>query len=650
MVNIPTIRILDRGLMLLPRLLRRSERSLFAAGFHANPMNKATSIKAHKYGDVSGKKYYEDRVRGGQWMTEGTPQTLTEVDMSNLVHLIGVKNILDPLTGSDVSNYSSDWLRQFHGEPRLVLKPGSTDEVASVVEYCWRRSLPIIPFGGNTSLCGGTVPLEKSLRTHHGDEITLSMERLNRVFSIDQDSGIVHCEAGTVLQALDEAVAPYDLAVPLDLGSKGSCQIGGNLATNAAGLRYLRFGSLRGSCVGMKVVLPDGRLLDMLSACTLPKDNVGYDLKQLFIGSEGTLGIITEAALMCPPRFHSRQVALLRVPRAAGWDGVLALRRLARRRLGEIQSAFELVDGSSVAVVGYVYGANLPWPLTATAEAAAPAVGRRTRSSSRTAVRGVALPGGYEGVLDSDKFIVIETLGSNAQHDKEKMESFLQEALSSAAADDGVVAESEAQAAQLWSVRELVPSALARAGGHIFKYDFSLPLPVFYELIDVVRAKVARMPGVLAVTGHGHVGDMNVHLNVVCSAHGLPVNKHIEAELEPFVYQWVSDRGGSVSAEHGVGQLKKPYVEMQKSPTHVEIMESLKRFFDFSGLMNRDKVVSADSYLDKPTVIDVAEKADVFNEMHRYGTANQLSGTDLDTSTSGANAAFSTTSYNKGLA
>ncbi len=339
-------------------------------------------------------------------------------------------------------------------------------------------------------------------------------------------------------QALDTALAARGLCVPLDLGAKGSCQLGGNVSTNAGGLRLLRYGSLHGSVLGLEVVLPDGRILDLLR--TLRKDNTGLDLKQLFIGAEGTLGVVTAVSLLAPPRPASVQVAFLA---CADFAAVLAVTARARAELGEILSACEFLDRQSLELcVTHLDGARDPLPDAASA---------------------------------AQQYMVVETSGSNAEHDRAKLDAFLESALESGDVLDGTVAADSAQARALWRLREGVTEALVKAGT-VYKYDVSVPQRRMYELVDAMRL---RAPTALVV-GYGHVGDGNLHLNI-SSPEG--PNATLLATIEPFVYQWTRDARGSVSAEHGLGAMKAHAIGYSKPPTAIALMRDIKAVFDPNG-------------------------------------------------------------------
>jgi len=451
----------------------------------------------------------------------------------------------------EMRRYNSDWMMKWVGRSRCVLKPASTAEVAEVMKYAHERNLAVVPQGGNTGLVGGSVPVH--------DEIVLSLLRMNQIEALDKWSGIVTCQSGVVLEHLDNYLADRGFMVPLDLGAKGTCTIGGNAATNAGGLRYLRYGSLRGNILGMEAVLADGTILDSLSC--LRKDNTGYGLPQLFIGAEGTLGIITRLSLLVPSRPKAKNVALF------GCRDFWSVKRaflLARQNLGEILSAVEFADR---AALDFVF----------------------TREGLR------------DPLTDQHPFyILIETSGMNEDHDGEKLHNFLEAAMhvadgeSDAVVTDGVVAQDATQAAAIWRLREGISDSMTFSG-YVYKYDVSLPLPRMYELVEDTRIRL-KAHGVAdtekIVVGYGHLGDANLHLNV-CSISGR--NDEMLALLEPWLFEWVAGAKGSISAEHGLGQCKNDFLHLSKDTSAVNMMKQLKAAMDPKGILNPYKVLPGGS-------------------------------------------------------
>ena len=470
---------------------------------------------------------------------DGRFKQVTADDVNFFRHVLGSDNaIIDGITkdaGDDLEAFNSDWMKKYRGQCKVVLKPETTEQVSKILKYCNDNLLPINPQGGNTGLVGGSVPVF--------DEIVLNLGRMNKIQSFDDVSGILVADAGVILQAADDHVAEKGYIFPLDLGAKGSCQIGGNVATNAGGLRLLRYGSLHGNVLGLEAVLPDGTIVDDLS--TLRKNNTGYDLKQLFIGAEGTLGIITKLSILCPQRSPALNVAYFGLD---SYDKVQQAFREAKKQLSEILSAFELMDSQSQHLYARASGARLP----------------------------------LEG--DYPFYCLIETSGSNTDHDSEKLNTFLEHVMGEEIVADGVVAENESQLQSLWACREGVSEASQHFGG-VYKYDLSIPLPELYQLVEECRARFQanglmsaddETKPVLDVIGYGHMGDSNLHLNVATRRY----DKEVEKALEPWVYEWVAKRKGSISAEHGLGLAKKEYVQYSRSETMVKLMKQLKKVYD----------------------------------------------------------------------
>jgi (R)-2-hydroxyglutarate---pyruvate transhydrogenase len=425
-------------------------------------------------------------------------------------------------------------MRKYRGHTQVVLRPESTEQVSKVLKYCNDNMLAVVPQGGNTGLVGGSVPVF--------DEIVINLQRMNEIRSFDEVSGILVADAGVILEVADNFLAEKKHIFPLDLGAKGSCQIGGNVATNAGGLRLLRYGSLHGNVLGLEAVLPDGTIVDDLSK--LRKNNTGYDLKQLFIGGEGTIGIITGISILCPQRSPAINVAYFGL---SSFSHVQQAFREAKSQLSEILSAFELMDGRSQKLVSIAKQQKLP----------------------------------LEG--EHPFYCLIETSGSNSEHDNEKLQAFLEYVMEKEIVEDGVLAQDQTQINELWSCRELIPESLGHWGG-VYKYDLSLPIASMYDLVNDVRDRLteAGLVGdsddhpVVDAVGYGHMGDANLHLNVPTRR----FDKEVEKRLEPFVYEWVKGKNGSISAEHGLGIAKKPFIGYSRSETMIRLMKQIKDLYD----------------------------------------------------------------------
>jgi FAD/FMN-containing dehydrogenase len=463
---------------------------------------------------------------------------LTEEHVHYFKELLGTDSaIIDGVTKDatdDIAPFNGDWMRKYKGQSQLVLKPGSTEEVSKVLKYCNDNLLAVVPQGGNSGLVGGSVPVF--------DEIVINMSRMNKIRFFDDVSGTLVVDAGCILETTDRFLEEKGYIFPLDLGAKGSCQIGGNVATNAGGLRLLRYGSLHGNVLGIEAVLPDGTIVNDLSR--LRKNNTGYDIKQLFIGGEGTIGIITGVSILCPQRSKAINVAFFGLE---SYEKVQTAFREAKGQLGEILSAFELMDGESQKIVGRVTKNKEP------------------------------LEGEYPF------YCLIETSGSNAEHDNEKLESFLEYVMEKEIVADGVVAQDETQVKSLWGWREGISEASGHWGG-VYKYDVSIPLNELYALVEETRVIMdkAGLIGdtdefpIVDVIGYGHMGDSNLHLNVCVRRY----DKAVEKALEPFVYEWIQKRAGSISAEHGLGLAKKNYIGYSRDETMIGMMKQIKGLYD----------------------------------------------------------------------
>lgn len=462
--------------------------------------------------------------------------------------VLGDSAVLDGVTGDasdDLEAYNRDWMGKYRGKAKVVLRPQSTEEISKILKYCNDNLLAVVPQGGNSGLVGGSVPVF--------DEIIISMGRMNCIRSFDDLSGVLVVDGGAILEVVDNFLAEKSHIFPLDLGAKGSCQIGGNLATNAGGLRLLRYGSLHGNVLGIEAVLPDGTIIDDLSK--LRKNNTGYDMKHLFIGGEGTIGLITGVSIVCPQRPKAVNVAYFGLE---SFEKVQKAYKEAKLQLSEILSAFELMDGESQELVHKVTGNKMP------------------------------LDGKYPF------YCLIETSGSNTEHDSQKLEAFLEDVMGSELVSDGVLAQDETQVRSLWSWREGITEVLGHHGG-TYKYDLSIPLPELYSLVDETRERLSKagllgedesLP-VVGVVGYGHMGDSNLHLNVYVRRYA----KEVEEALEPWVYEWIQKRKGSISAEHGLGIAKKAYIGYSRSDTMVRLMKQIKDLYDPKGIMNPYKYI-----------------------------------------------------------
>lgn len=471
---------------------------------------------------------------------DGRFSVVTDVDLAHFRDTLGDNGVITD--GNALASFNVDWMKRYHGNSTLALRPRSTAQVAAVMEYCNSRCLAVVPQGGNTGLVGGCVAVH--------DEVILCLSDMDEITSFDATSGVAVVQAGVVLDNLDKHIEPHGYRVPLDLGAKNRCQIGGNVATNAGGTRFLRLGTLRASVLGIEAVLPDGRVLDALT--TVRKDNTGYDLKQLFIGSEGTLGIITKVAIACAPRSAALHTVVLQVRQ---FSNVVQLLYAARTELGEVLSAFEYMDTSSV-TLAVKHMEDVGYPLQ---------------------------PDGCCG------YVLIETAGSNGAHDRAKLDRFVTHAAENGFVFNSVIAEDDKQAASFWKLRESLPGALVRAGrGGTLKYDISVPVDKFEDALHTAKAKLEHLEH-CHVVGWGHIGDGNLHLNAAVSIES--DFRHAQAALEPWVYEYTQMHGGSVSAEHGLGQMKVDVLHYSKSKVSVDVMHIIKSSIDENGICNPYKVL-----------------------------------------------------------
>ncbi|KAK6372369.1 D-lactate ferricytochrome c oxidoreductase [Lithohypha guttulata] len=460
--------------------------------------------------------------------------------------LVDDNAIIDGVTkdaSNDLEPFNRDWMKKFRGRTKVVLKPKNVDEVSKILKYCNDNMLAVVPQGGNSGLVGGSVPVF--------DEVVINLTRMNKIRSFDEVSGILVVDAGVIMENADNFLKEHGHVYPLDLGAKGSAQVGGNVAANAGGLRFLRYGSLHGNVLGIEAVLPDGTIMDDLSK--LRKNNTGYDLKQLFIGAEGTIGIITGVSIVCPQQSKAVNVAYFGLE---SYEKVQQAFKEAKRQLGEVLSAFELMDAESQKFV-------------------------HKKTEKKRPLEG-----------DYPFYCLIETSGSNGEHDNEKLEKFLEHVMGEEIVADGVVAQDDTQIADLWAWREGITEAIGHVGG-TYKYDLSIPLKDLYQLVEDTRARL-ESKGLIGddkpargVVGFGHMGDGNIHLNI-------PVPKYVkevEEALEPWVYEWIQKKNGSISAEHGLGVAKKNFIQYSRNETMVKLMKQIKQLYDPKGIMMPYKYV-----------------------------------------------------------
>jgi FAD/FMN-containing dehydrogenase len=457
--------------------------------------------------------------------------------------IVGPRGLVDE---AERGPYESDWREAYHGRAAAVVRPASTEEVARVVGVLAELRIPIVPQGGNTSLCGASVPDDT------GTQVVVNLSRMNKVREVDTSNNTMTVEAGCVLETLQKVAEDHGRLFPLSLGAQGSCEIGGNLSTNAGGTGVLRYGNTRELVLGLEVVLPDGRVWEGLRG--LRKDNTGYDLKHLFVGAEGTLGIITAAVLKLFPLPRSYATAFVAIDDPAL---AVALLSLLRSRCGERITGFELLARICLdLVIRHIPGSRDPLP------------------------------------QPHPWYLLVELSDST---DGKALEALLEDALGAAAeaglVRDAAIAASEAQRADFWKLRENVSEA-QKVDGVSIKHDVSVPVSRVPELIERATAELQRRFPDIRIVAFGHVGDGNIHYN--CSKSASQDAKqffHQAPDVNHIVYEVVRSLGGSISAEHGLGVLKREEIKLYKSELELDLMRSIKRTLDPNGIMNPGKVL-----------------------------------------------------------
>ena len=471
-----------------------------------------------------------------------------EAVVTALIDVVGEAQVL---TGGAAAPYLTDWRGRFVGKALAVVRPASTEEVAAVVRICIDHDTPIVAQGGNTGLCGGATP------DGSGSAVVLLTTRLNRVREIDTANDTMTVEAGCILQTVQEQAQAVGRLFPLSLAAEGSCTIGGNLATNAGGTAVLRYGNMRELTLGLEVVGADGEIWHGLRG--LRKDNTGYALRDLYVGSEGTLGIITAATIKLFPQPVVRCTAMLAL---SSVENAVALLSRARAGFGAALTGYELIAGVCMRMVTQSYP-QLRLPFEA-------------RSA------------------EAPWFALLEISDAESeQHARERFETVLGEAVACGEADDAVVAENIAQGKALWHLRESITLAEADAGKSI-KHDISLPISKIAHFLAKTDADLqTRFPGIVNIT-FGHLGDGNLHYNVGVSSQFAEADLVArQSDIYRAVHESVSAMGGSISAEHGIGQLKVDELVRYKSEQEMKSMLLLKKALDPRCLLNPGKVLQA---------------------------------------------------------
>lgn len=445
----------------------------------------------------------------------------------------------------DQAPYTTDWLKSWHGRAAAVVRPANTAEVAAVLRLCHERRVPVVPQGGNTGMSGGATP------DASGTAVVLVLTRMNAIRAVDTLGDTITVEAGCVLARVQEAARDAGRLFPLSLGAEGSCTVGGNLATNAGGINVLAYGTAREQVLGLEVVLADGRVWDGLTA--LRKDNTGYALRDLFVGSEGTLGVITAAVLRLQPEAGPRATAMAAV---GGVGEALRLLARTRRQAAGSLTAFEFMTGECLdLVLRHVPGAASPF-----------------------AARAGAL-------------VLIELSGTGQDAPDAALETILAEAVETGLAGDAVMAQSGEQAKALWRLREGISEAQVKQGKTI-KHDIALPVAALADFMHEAGAAIgARFPG-LALVIFGHLGDGNLHYNLQ-SAPGMSEAEFLAltVPVNTVLHDLVAAHRGSISAEHGIGQLRREELARLKSPVALDMMRDIKALLDPHGILNPGKLL-----------------------------------------------------------
>jgi FAD/FMN-containing dehydrogenase len=469
---------------------------------------------------------------------------MTDTFLTHCRELIGDEHVLTE--DADVAPYLTDWRGRFTGRARAVLRPLDAAQVAGLVRLCAAHRVPLVPQGGRTGLVIGSVPDES------GQAVVLSLRRLNRIRAVDPINRTMTVDAGCILHDIQQAASQQGMLFPLSLAAEGSCTIGGNLATNAGGTGVLRYGNTRELCLGLEVVTAQGELWDGLRG--LRKDNTGYDLRDLYIGAEGTLGVITGAVLKLFPQPKAGITALVAL---ASCRDALELFSLAQETAGPTLTGYELMSDVCLRLVGRHFP-NLPRPFPQT----------------------------------HPQYALLELSSHESeQHAVRLLEDTIESALEAGLAQDAVVATSIAQSRALWAIREHIPLAQAAAGKNI-KHDISVPISRIADFVEQTDTLLARAwPGVQVVC-FGHLGDGNLHYNIA-PPEGTPHEAFLayQGDINRIVHDSVASFGGSISAEHGIGALKRDELPRYKAQVELDLMRAIKAALDPLGIMNPGKIL-----------------------------------------------------------
>ena len=448
----------------------------------------------------------------------------------------------------DTAPYLTDWRKRYTGKALAVLLPANTSEVAAIVKLCAKTNTAVVPQGGHTGFCGGATP------DNSGKQIVLNLKRMNQIRDIDTANQTISLEAGCILQSIQEKAAEQGFLFPLSLGAEGSCMIGGNLATNAGGTNVLRYGNTRDLCLGLEVVTAQGEIWNGMKG--LRKDNTGYDLRDLYVGSEGTLGIITAAVMKLYPLPISQWTTLVATQDIAS---TIALLNLFQQRATSLLTGFEMMTQESLALNEKHF------------------------------------PSMANPLKENPPFTILIELSDHEseEHVKQLLESILEEAFEAGLISDAVIASNLSQANSFWHMREHITLAQAQEGANL-KHDITIPLSSLDRFIRETDARMrAKYPGV-RIINFGHLGDGNLHYNIAPpeGADFHAFNLANEKPVHEFVYQQVELCNGSISAEHGVGQLKLDGLRAHKGEVAHDLMKALKKALDPQNILNPHKVIS----------------------------------------------------------
>lgn len=425
----------------------------------------------------------------------------------------------------NIEKYNVDWMNKFHGKAQTILLPSNTTDVSNILKTCNSNKIPIHIQGGNTGLVGGAVASNA--------KVLMSMEKLNKIKNFCDKRGVIHCQSGCILQVLDEHVNEKGWIMPLDLGAKGSCQIGGNIATNAGGIRFYKYGSLHQNVLGMKVVLPNGDIYNDTQG--FHKNNTGYHIRNLMIGAEGTLGVVTECQLKLQKSKPSIKGMLFSLNNL---EQLSKLIELSTNTLQDFIYAFELMDKKSL-ILHQKYSSNLPISI-----------------------------GNFN--------VLIETQFTDDDYHQSVLDKFFENCMENELIEDGTVTNNESQLNQLWAIREGITENLSKEPKNLYKFDISIKLNDIHTLQQKLKDYDTYF--------FGHVLDENIHLNIL--------NEGSNDQIENIVYNLVNELNGSISAEHGIGIMKKKYLHQYDTKNQIQILKDIKKTFDPNNILNPGLIIN----------------------------------------------------------